>query len=74
MAPEVLCRQNHGVAVDYFAMGVIAYECMFGERPYIGLTREEIKDDILSRQVLINKQEIPDGWSREAANFINKLI
>ena len=31
MAPEVMCRQNHGVAVDYFAMGVIAYECMMGK-------------------------------------------
>ena len=31
MAPEVMCRQNHGVAVDYFAVGVIAYECMMGK-------------------------------------------
>lgn len=31
MAPEVMCRQNHGVAVDYFAVGVIAFECMFGK-------------------------------------------
>lgn len=30
MAPEVMCRQNHGVAVDYFAVGVIAFECMMG--------------------------------------------
>ena len=30
MAPEVMCRQNHGVAVDYFPLGVIGYECMFG--------------------------------------------
>lgn len=30
MAPEVMCRQNHGVGVDYFALGVIAYECMMG--------------------------------------------
>ena len=30
LAPEVMCRQNHGVAVDYFAAGVMAYECMFG--------------------------------------------
>jgi len=28
MAPEVMCRQNHGIGVDYFAVGVIAYECM----------------------------------------------
>ncbi len=51
MAPEVMCRQNHGVAVDYFAMGVIAYECMFGKRPYIGKDRKEIRDHILSKQV-----------------------
>ena len=30
MAPEVMCRQNHTCSVDYFAVGVMAYECMFG--------------------------------------------
>lgn len=25
-----MCRQNHGVAVDYYALGVIAYEFMMG--------------------------------------------
>jgi hypothetical protein len=25
-----MCRQNHGVAVDYFALGVIVFECIFG--------------------------------------------
>ena len=30
MAPEVMCRQNHGIAVDYFALGVIGYEFMMG--------------------------------------------
>ena len=43
MAPEVMCRQNHGVAADYFAVGVIAYECMNGRRPYVGKTRSEIR-------------------------------
>jgi DNA-binding helix-hairpin-helix protein with protein kinase domain len=30
---------NHGVAADYFALGVIVYECMVGRRPYLGRTR-----------------------------------
>jgi len=30
IAPEVMCRQNHGVAVDYFALGIIAFEFMIG--------------------------------------------
>jgi len=44
MAPEVMCRQNHGVAADYYAVGVIAYECMFGKRPYHGTSRREIRE------------------------------
>lgn len=34
MAPEVMCRQNHGVAADYYAVGVIGYECMIGKVLY----------------------------------------
>ena len=30
MAPEVMCRQNHTTSVDYFAVGIMAYECIFG--------------------------------------------
>lgn len=30
MAPEVINRQNHSFCVDFFAVGVIAYECMLG--------------------------------------------
>lgn len=74
MAPEVMCRQKHGVSVDYFAMGVIAYECMFGRRPYQGKDRKEIRDNILSSQVQIRKDHIPNGWSIQAADFINRLI
>lgn len=49
MAPEIMCRQNHGVAVDYFAVGVIAYEFMIGKRPYVGKNRKEIRDKIFDR-------------------------
>jgi len=51
MAPEVMCRVNHTTCVDYFAVGVMAYECMFGRRPYVGKSRKEIRDHILSKQV-----------------------
>jgi len=31
MAPEIMCAQNHTIAVDYFALGVIGYEFMMGK-------------------------------------------
>lgn len=30
MAPEVITREQHSFPVDFFALGVIAYECMLG--------------------------------------------
>jgi len=74
MAPEVMCRQNHGVASDYYAVGVMAYEFMIGKRPYLGRSRKEIRDNILAKQVQIKKNEVPEGWSLEAADFINRMI
>lgn len=73
MAPEVMCRQNHGIAADYFALGVIAYECMLGRRPYQGKTRKEIRDQILAKQALVKPQELPEGWSVDSIDFTNKV-
>ena len=74
MAPEVMCRQNHTYAVDYFAVGVIGYEFMMGRRPYVGRSRKEIRDMIFAKQVQIRRSELPEGWSLEAADFINKCL
>ncbi|CAI2366352.1 unnamed protein product [Moneuplotes crassus] len=74
MAPEIMCRQNHDVAVDFYALGIIAYELMIGKRPYTGKDRKEIRDNVLKEQASIKKSMIPEGWSIEAADFINKLI
>ncbi|CAG9326673.1 unnamed protein product [Blepharisma stoltei] len=74
MAPEVMCKRNHGIAVDYFALGVIVYELMMGKRPYTGRNRNDIKEQALSKQILLKKSDLPAGWSIESADFVNKLL
>ena len=46
---------------------------MYGIRPYLGKSRKEIKDLILAKQVQIKSNDIPETWSIEAADFINKV-
>ena len=74
MAPEVITGNNHCKVVDYFAMGIIGFELMMGERPYKGKSRKEIKEQMIMYQVEIKEDDIPIGWSIEAANFFNKLL
>lgn len=51
MAPEVMCWQNHGIAIDYYALGIIGYELMLNRWPYKGKDRKEIWDKVLKEQV-----------------------
>ena len=74
MAPEVMKGRNHSFPVDFFALGVIGYEFMIGTRPYVGKNRKEIKEQMLSKAVVINEENIASGWSQESADFINKLL
>ena len=70
----VLFAQNHSFPVDFFAIGVMGYEFMFGERPYIGKNRKEIKHLVFKRQAKIKFEDIPSGWSYESVDFINKCL
>ena len=74
MSPEVMKSMNHSFPADYFALGVIGYEFMKGERPYCGRNRKEIKEQIMSRQAEIKNEDINESWSKESADFINKLL
>lgn len=73
MAPEVLFHMSHSYQVDFFAVGIIAFECMFGKRPYLGKTRNDIREAVRDRRVEIDRSQLPNGWSIEAADFICKV-
>ncbi len=73
MAPEVLFFQNHSFPVDYYALGIICYELCLGKRPYLG-DREEIKEKMLNKQIELNDNELPLGWSEDFISFTNLLL
>ena len=74
MAPEVMKAKNHSFPVDFFAIGVIGYEFMLGKRPYYGKNRQEIKEQMLSKEAMIKEENMPKGWSNDSVDFINKLL
>ena len=74
MAPEVLLAINHSFPVDFFAIGIMGYEFIYGERPYLGKSRKEIKQQVLRKQAKIDPDDIPDGWGPESIDFINSCL
>lgn len=42
MAPEVHLGQCYDFAIDYWSMGVMFFECIYGHRPFAGKTNSEV--------------------------------
>jgi len=72
LAPELLLRQGHTKAVDWWALGCCLYEFMTGIPPFNDSTPELVFDNILSLNI-----EWPDGeeaLSQEAVDTILALL
>ena len=75
MAPEAIINKPHDFSVDYFALGVIVYELMMGERPYQGRNRKEIREQMFSIEIKLDNDDMPEDWEDEnILDFINKLL
>lgn len=74
IAPEVVHSKPHGLSVDFWALGVILYELMFGKRPYAGTHRKEYKENISSKFVQIKPGDQPKDWSTDSVDIINGFL
>jgi len=46
MAPEILAKRGYTYTIDWWSLGVCAYELLFGRRPFRGKTNTELTQSI----------------------------
>ena len=51
VAPEIMRNVPYGPPADVWALGIILYFMIVGERPYVGETRDEIKRSVLAGEL-----------------------
>ncbi|GIX77181.1 hypothetical protein CEXT_383211 [Caerostris extrusa] len=57
MAPEILLKHHYDASVDLWSVGIILYECLFGQAPFSSQTFAELAEKIKSDKEI----EIPYG-------------
>ena len=69
IAPEVLLNKGHGKGVDWWTLGILLYEMMAGQPPFID-------DDPMGiyQQILAGKVAFPRHLDRQAKSLIKKLL
>ncbi|KAI8812833.1 kinase-like domain-containing protein, partial [Cladochytrium replicatum] len=79
MAPEVLAKKFYGREVDMWSIGIIAYQCLFGDVPFTlkGDGAVQMAIELLRLLNVIRKTShlhFPKAISREAMHFIASCL
>ncbi|KAJ3138805.1 hypothetical protein HK101_003691, partial [Irineochytrium annulatum] len=72
MAPEVLGKKGYFNAVDWWSLGVVAYELLFGKRPFRSKTNEGLTEAIMNDPLAIPSE--PAEISSDAKDCIKGFI
>ena len=69
IAPEVLLNKGHGKGVDWWTLGILIYEMLAGQPPFVD-------DDPMNiyHQILGGKIAFPRHFDRNAKNLIKKHV
>jgi len=69
LAPEILNRQGHGRAVDWWSLGALLYEMLTGLPPFYHANREKLFEKIRSAELTY-----PQYLSRDATGILQGLL
>ena len=70
--PEVVHGDRVSFESDYFALGIMLYELIMGDRPYNGRNKREMMEEFKKLDPKLTPEV--SGYSREMCDFVNRLI
>ena len=72
MAPEILSKGGHSFPVDWWALGTLTYEMVFGQPPFYEEDKTLMFKKIMKQQNIRFPKDIP--VSSEFKDFISQLL
>ena len=69
LAPEMLKKQGHGKAVDWYLLGVLLYEMLVGITPFFTNRKEDIFHNIEFEEL-----KIPEFINKDTASLLRGLL
>ena len=73
MAPEILMKRGYSYQIDWWSLGVCAYELLFGRRPYRGKTNGDLTHSI-SRDALRFPEDAERKCSRPGLQALKGFL
>jgi len=72
MAPEIILGRGYNISVDWWALGILAYECLAGYSPFAGRDQNAICRNIVNRSLNFPKNS--PAFDSAAKDLISGLL
>lgn len=69
VAPEVIKREPYSRAIDWWSLGILCYELLFGTTPFTSSNRVK-----LFQMIMNSPPRFPEGTDADTQDFIKKLL
>lgn len=74
LAPETISGAGQDEMSDWWSLGCILFECLYGRPPFNADTPEEVFQNILTRNIRWPPEDEDDPVSENAKDLMNKLM
>lgn len=74
LAPEMLKKNGHGKAVDWYLLGVILFEMVTGLPPYYADDKDQLFKNIMKDTLDMRKIKGEQNLSTECIDLMSKLL
>lgn len=78
MAPEILMQKQektgYFTSVDWWSLGIVMYECLFGVRPFRGKTTDDLCAAIKGEQLIIPSGKVSSECASAIHGFLERDI
>ncbi|KAI8637157.1 kinase-like domain-containing protein [Parasitella parasitica] len=71
ISPEILLKQGYSYPVDWWSLGIVLYELLYGQRPFKAKSNEDLQQAILFGSIEFPKEP---QISNDAMDFIMGLL
>ena len=69
IAPEIIRREPYSYSIDWWALGILTYELIFGVTPFFDRNRSK-----MFQAITLNEPRYPADAEPNTINFINRLL
>ena len=73
LAPEIVLGQPYDHSVDWYALGIMIYELIYGHSPFIANCPKETFNLIINSHSKRTGIKYPENFDKDAKKFVKEL-